>query len=351
MTTEFTERARRLRNGVEPLAAGVYFAPEAHDAYAALGFDGSPAAADGVARPELKSYFTSRGACLGQVPCEVIAAAFGCFNPAVVVPAVTAGWKIAHRKALLAAREQGATAMLARVLGEQPDGLARITQLLRRAADGAPWQVAPSTPVCGPSASPDYPAELWRAADLVREHRGDSHVISWAVGGADAVEVLLLTEQWWGLPPRAYAPSRGWGAADLDNGFARLHRRGLMTPDEQLTAAGRAFREEIEVRTDELELLLVEAVGDDLDELLGGARCLVGGHHRRRLLPTTDRGGLQRRRRTTLRRRTDHRHSVRFPRERPREVGRMATADSLTPRRRRWLLARGLLRAFGSWQC
>jgi hypothetical protein len=32
--------------------------------------------------------------------------------------------------------------------------------------------------------------DLWRAADLVREHRGDSHVISWAVGGADAVEVL-----------------------------------------------------------------------------------------------------------------------------------------------------------------
>ena len=37
-------------------------------------------------------------------------------------------------------------------------------------------------------------------ADLLREHRGDSHLISWAVGGADAVEVLLLTEQWWGLP-------------------------------------------------------------------------------------------------------------------------------------------------------
>ena len=48
---------------------------------------------------------------------------------------------------------------------------------------------------------------MWRAADLVREHRGDSHVIAWAVGGADAVEVLLLTEQWWGYRPRAYTPS------------------------------------------------------------------------------------------------------------------------------------------------
>ena len=92
-----------------------------------------------MARPELKSYFTSRGACMGQVPGEVVAAAFGCFNPKVVVPAVAAGWQIASREAILQAREQGATAMLQRVLGEQPEGLDRVTDLLRRAADAAPW--------------------------------------------------------------------------------------------------------------------------------------------------------------------------------------------------------------------
>ena len=116
---------------------------------------------------------------------------------------------------------------------------------------------------------PGHPlGDLWRAADLLREHRGDSHVISWAVGGADAVEVLLLTEQWWGLPARAYTPSRGWAAADMDAGFERLTRRGLMTDGEQLTDAGRAFREEVEVRTDELERPVLDALGDDLDELL-----------------------------------------------------------------------------------
>ena len=269
MSTDFTERARRLRNGVEPLAAGVYFAPEAHAAYTGLGFDASPAVADGVARPEVKSYFTSRGACLGQAAGEVVAAAFECFNPAVVVPAVAAGWQIADHESLLAAREQGATAMLRRVLGEQPDGVVRATQLLRRAADRAPWAGRPVYSGLRSLGFPDHPlGALWRAADLVREHRGDSHVISWAVADADAVEILLLTEQWWGLPARAYAPSRGWGAADLDAGFVRLQRRGLMTPEEQLTDAGRAFREEIEVRTDELERPLVEAVGDNLDELL-----------------------------------------------------------------------------------
>jgi hypothetical protein len=271
MTTPFNERARRLRNAVEPVAAGVYFAPEAHAAYEALGFDPSPAApqADGIARPEMKSYFTSRGACLGQVPGELVASAFGCFNPKVVVPGVAAGWRITDPKTILRAREQGATAMLTRVLGEEPKGLGRVTELLRRAADAAPWEGHAMHAGLRSLRFPGTPmGDLWRAADLVREHRGDSHVISWAVGGVDAMEVLLLTEPYWGVPARAYAPSRGWTDADMDAGFERLQRRGLMTAGEQITEAGRAFREEIEVRTDELERPLLVSLGDDLDELL-----------------------------------------------------------------------------------
>ena len=42
MTTDFNEKARGLRNAVEPVAAGVYFAPEVQAAYAALGFGGVP---------------------------------------------------------------------------------------------------------------------------------------------------------------------------------------------------------------------------------------------------------------------------------------------------------------------
>lgn len=269
MTTDYQENARRLRNAVEPVAAGVYFAPEAHAAYASLGFDGSPVTQDGVARPDLKAYFTSRGACMGQVPGEIVAAAFGCFNPQVVVPAVTAGWQVTSREAILEARQQAATAMLQRVLGDQPEGLGRVTYLLRRAAAAAEWA---GRPVYGGLRSlgfPDHPlGALWRAADLLREHRGDSHVIAWAVGGADAVEILLLTEQWWGLPPRAYTPTRGWAEADMDAGYLRLQRRGLMTVGEQLTDAGRAFREEVEVRTDTLERPVLDALGDDLDKLL-----------------------------------------------------------------------------------
>jgi hypothetical protein len=200
---------------------------------------------------------------------EAVAAAFGVFNPKVVVPAVAAGWQITSWEAVLDARERGATAMLRRVLGDEPEGLDRVTELLRRGAAAAPWA---GRAVFAGLLSLGFPgdpmSQMWRAADLLREHRGDSHVISWAVGGADAVEVLLLSEQWWGLPAGAYAPSRGWSAADMDAGFGRLRSRGLMTDGERLTDAGRGFREEIEVRTDELERAVLDALGEDLDELL-----------------------------------------------------------------------------------
>jgi hypothetical protein len=155
---------------------------------------------------------------MGQVPGEVVAAAFGCFNPKAVVPAVTAGWQITSREAILDAREQAAAAMLQRVLGDQPEGLGRVTGLLRRAAAAAPWA---GRPIYGGLRSLGFPGdpvgEMWRAADLLREHRGDSHVIAWAVGGADAVEILLLTEQWWGVPARmprlAAGPAQTWTPA------------------------------------------------------------------------------------------------------------------------------------------
>jgi len=270
MATDYNERARRLRNAVEPVAAGVYFAPEAHAAYAKLGFDATEVVGkDGISRPEMKAYFTSRGASLGHVPGEVVAAAFGCFNPKVVVPGVEAGWQITDREAILEARLQGATEMLDRVLGEKPEGLGQVTDLLRRAADAAPWAARGVYSGLRSLGFPGTPmGDMWRSADLVREHRGDSHVVSWAVGGVDAIEILLLTEQYWGVPARAYAPILFGQQEDMDAGFARLQHRGLMTADEQITNAGRAFREEIEVRTDELERPLLAALGDDLDELL-----------------------------------------------------------------------------------
>src|SRR5450631_3213682 len=76
-----------------------------------------------VALPDGAAYFCSRGSVLGQVPGEVVAAAFGVFNPAIVVPLVAMGWAHTDAEAICAAR----------ILGAAPDGLARATELLQRA--------------------------------------------------------------------------------------------------------------------------------------------------------------------------------------------------------------------------
>jgi len=70
-----SRRARRLAATIEPFVGQVYFSPECHDEYVALGFGPSPGTiANGVQLPDGPAYFCSRGSALGQVPGELVAA-------------------------------------------------------------------------------------------------------------------------------------------------------------------------------------------------------------------------------------------------------------------------------------
>lgn len=247
--------SRRLRDLVELVAANVYFAPEAQDAYRELDLD------------YLSGYFCSRGACMGQVPGEVVVAAFGVFNPAIVVPAVERGWATTDAASVLEARQRGATASLRRILGDSPAGGTRATELLRAAADAATGE---GRPLFSGLRSLGFPADpvgdLWRAADLVREHRGDSHTAAWVAAGVDAVEITLLTELWWRIPVNSYVATRGWSSDEIDAALGRLRDRGLVDGDA-FTAEGEALRAAIEEATDRQERAIVGALGDDADEL------------------------------------------------------------------------------------
>ena len=253
---EVRGKARVLRDLVEPIAAGVYFADEAHEAYAALGL------------PDfLPPYFASRGACMGQVPGEMVVAAFGVFNPAMVIPAVDEAWSKTDRDTILAAREAGAVASLCRLMGPEPPGLARATELLRRAGDAATGEGRALYSGLRSLGFPGSPiGDLWRAADLVREHRGDSHIIAWVSHGLDPIQATITTELWWRLPLRSYVATRGWTPEEIDGAIDRLRSRGLMDGDG-FSEAGEANRAAIELCTDLQERSIVEALGDDADEL------------------------------------------------------------------------------------
>src|SRR4051794_20746093 len=255
--SELHERARALRNVTEPIAAGVYFAPEAHRGYEEQGLD------------YFEGYFCSRSACLGAAPWSVVCAAFAAFKPAAVESSVTNGWAKTTPAAMLAAREAGATAQLERLVGPAvgPDDVARATEILFAASDG----VDPSGRALFAGLSildrPTTPfGALWRSADLVREHRGDGHIAAW-MPHVDSTEITVMTELVWGIPPRSYVFTRGWNEDEVDAAYARLTERGLVA-DGTLTDAGTELRNHIERTTDESTRAVTDRIGDDFDELI-----------------------------------------------------------------------------------
>ena len=272
MTPEETSRtARALAAALEPIAAQVIFAPEAHAEYEGLGFGASPGRTPGgVAFPDGPSYFISRASSMGQVTGQVVAATFGVFNPAVVEMAVDYAWTVTDAPTICAARQRGGVAQLERILGSKPDGIERANELATRATDPLRMEGKPlfaglrSLPVPGA----DEPlALLFRLTDLLREYRGDAHIAAWTDAGVDGLEIGLLTELWWGLPARSYQKSRQWSDEEMDAAEARLHDRGLFDADG-ITSEGRQVRESIEASTDRHLQPALDALGDDGDELI-----------------------------------------------------------------------------------
>lgn len=261
--------ARDLAAAFEPFAGQVYFSPECHANYTALGFASSPAKMGDVALPDGPAYFCSRGSVMGQVPGEVISAAFGVFNPAAVIPAVRYGWTLTEAATIERARTDGAIAQLRRILGEQPEGLTRAVELLRQAnLELRPEGRALYAGLLSQGLPDSQLGEAWRLADRLREYRGDSHIAAWLTSGFDATEIGLLSELYWGLPMRTYVRSRAWSPEDLDAAQARLVERGLVK-DGGFTDRGRATREQVEVNTDQACQPIVDHLGPHLGELVG----------------------------------------------------------------------------------
>ena len=248
--------SRRLRDLVEPIAANVYFAEEAQKEYADLDLN----------YPE--GYFASRGACMGQVPGHVIASAFGVFYPPMVTQFVDAAWSKTDAETILGARQRGATAALERQLGKEPEGAERATELLQTLAGACTNAGRPLFSGLSSLGWPgDIVGDLWRASDLVREHRGDGHTCAWVTSGMSAIEVLLLTEAWWGLDLNTYMRTRGWPQEDVLASMADLRERGLID-GHRLTDAGAEVRGAVETATDRADAEVIAALTDgEFDEL------------------------------------------------------------------------------------
>lgn len=269
-TATLSSTSRHLAAVLEPIAGQVYFSPECHANYQALGFGEGRGVQDGVAMGNRVAYFTSRGSVMGQVSSQVVAATFAVFNPDIVIPSVDEGWKLTDATSICSARDRGAIAQLERILGASPIGINRAQELLQRAV--APLRLEGRALFAGLRSLAMPTTALgatWRLADMLREYRGDSHIAAWVSEGLDAVEVCLLTDAFSGLPLRTYSATRGWRTEQFEPATERLVSRGLLEVNgDTFTAAGREIRIRIELNTDKQMHAAMHAIEDDLAELM-----------------------------------------------------------------------------------
>ncbi len=233
-----SEVSRRLRSRCDAILGAVWFMPEARGDFPGL---------------------AARVACLGRVRGAVAAALLAPLHPASIMREVDEAWSVADPDALLARRLDGATRYLTGAIGEHPPGIERAVAVLRRTVEAGPLAGHPVFAGLRALPWPGTPlGDLWRASDMVRERRGDSHRNAWTAVGLSALEIQLLTERWRTRtnPGSTTADRMGWTA------------------------------DEIELATDCQEGALVEALGDDVDELFEllapWARAVVAGGERPR---------------------------------------------------------------------
>ena len=251
--------SRKCWKTTEPVHALVYFVPEAQEEYAALGFDLKANRAAG--------YFPARAAALGAVAPTVVQATFFNFSAIAVAVGMDKAWDITSPQQLTDARYRGVDRALRRLCGDALDGpeVVEAVQLARTACEGCTPEGRPLYAGNAALAWPEVPhLQLFHAVTLLREYRGDGHIAALVVEGVTGLEAAVMHvaqgDAWTREPLRK---TRGYSTEEWDAAVARLRDRGWLDDSEQFTDEGRAVRQRIEDRTDELALPAWERLGED----------------------------------------------------------------------------------------
>ncbi|MEV7551224.1 MarR family transcriptional regulator [Amycolatopsis sp. NPDC089917] len=237
--------ARRMYGLIEPLGLVPYLADESDQALISLGL-----------RNQWDAYFAGRAAPFGRsVPAEVIHSVFYNFAPGEVARHIPKVWELTTPEAALAARERGCVAGIRRILGDLADdaGVERAADLLLKAATSAPaegralYAALRTVPV-----PREPPARLWHAATLLREHRGDGHIVALVAEGIGGTEAHVLHALSIDMPAHEFGRVGHLRAAQLTEVIEGMRDRGLVGADGWLTSAGRSAKERVEAMTDRL---------------------------------------------------------------------------------------------------
>ena len=233
--------ARHLWQLFEPLHAVTYFAPEARAAYESAGLRGY-----------WRGYFAGRAAPLGNVPAAPVTALFFSFAPTMVARALPDVWQRASPEQTLTARLDGAVAALRALLPQEPARWAEAAELLRVAAQAAVTDgraLAAANAALSPPA--DALAQLWHAATVLREHRGDGHIAALVAVEVTGCQALVLRDALYGGRDQLQ-PYRGWTDDEWGAAARVLAERGWLDAEFRPTAVGQAAHRAVEEHTDRL---------------------------------------------------------------------------------------------------
>lgn len=245
--------ARRLWAAIEPIHAIVYFAAEPVEAAREVGLRGF-----------WMGYFAGRVAPLGAVPAEAVMAMTYGFAPAMVSRAIPDAWTFANPDTILAARIAAAGEALRHHLERSAvTTLAELSGLLWTAVEGCRFDGRPLAAAWSRLARPDDAVEsAWLAATILREHRGDGHVLAGVGAGLRGLDATVSFVATGAITRELVQPNRGWSDDDWEQSVRRLQARGLLDRDGRLTKTGGTLRREIEDLTDRLASAPVERLGE-----------------------------------------------------------------------------------------
>jgi hypothetical protein len=108
----------------------------------------------------------------------------------------------------------------------------------------------------------DPAADTWLATTILREHRGDGHVLAAVSQGLRGLDASLTHVATGVISREMVQPTRGWTDEDWQTSERRLQARGLLDRDGRLTKTGGALRRDIEDMTDRLAAAPVERLGE-----------------------------------------------------------------------------------------
>jgi hypothetical protein len=254
----------------------MYFAPEHDEEFSALGL-----------KPGRMSYFAGRAAPMGAVGAGVVTATFYNFSPSLVAHMIPRAWTLASPEQVVEARWGIARASLTRLLGQEAIDSAEFAELAGLLREACEALTPEGRPLYAGHADLGWPGEplldLWHAATLLREYRGDGHIAALLHADLNGLEALIThTATGRGFTLPAAQATRGWSQEEWAAESAALVERGLLDDDGGLTPHGKDLRGRVEAETDVLGadpwLLLGQERTERVIELgKGFARLLVAG--------------------------------------------------------------------------